>query len=685
MGLSYSKSIRFGAVRFNLSGSGIGVSAGIPGLRVGTGPRGAYITGSLGGFRYRKGLGTSSRSGAAASGAAPSSPTHGNGPSAQPSTSGQLTYVPSAVGHTSYDTADVLGLSDATSDAILQTIREQRSRAAFWPFVAIGTSLALLAFAGAVPSCPPSVLGVLAIACVGATLWTRWRDKIRRLTVLFYDLDPQSVADFDALSQAIRSGSAASEFTAVTSRVDFADVKYHSGASYGVSTKAAKSSTGFPDGIIANVAVPMLYAEKTTFAFFPDRVFLIQGRDIGAVEYTSLRSRCEPITMIRSTSYAPPDATIVGHNWKHPNKDGSPDRRFKDNVQFPKCLFSALSLATDSGLNVRFMSSRERGLETVAGALRRMAGGHVGRTGALPSAPNVPQPSAPGQGAFNAGTPSLTLQTIGVSVLAAGLLFLVARGLAPQPSTASTPNAVAVAPDDAVLASLAAAARAQPSFDCRKARSTSERLICNNPELASLDRALAQHFDAVRDSIPEASKKEFAAEARKAWQTRERSCRSDACLTEWYHQRSTQLDAWDARLAASASASSPQPGESPITQVATGSQLSANPATPTPQASTDAEIFHPTQSFCPSPQSDAQRLICSDLDLGAKQLALDHRYDDDRIRLASKIPSGRFSAFLAESAAAARFRDDQCHDKDCVQGWYRGRNEQLATWEGAAP
>lgn len=38
MGLSFSRSEKFGAVRFNFSGSGIGMSVGIPGLRIGTGP-----------------------------------------------------------------------------------------------------------------------------------------------------------------------------------------------------------------------------------------------------------------------------------------------------------------------------------------------------------------------------------------------------------------------------------------------------------------------------------------------------------------------------------------------------------------------------------------------------------------------------------------------------------------------
>jgi len=47
MGVSFAKSVKFGAVRFNFSGSGIGISVGIPGLRIGTGPRGAYIGGGM--------------------------------------------------------------------------------------------------------------------------------------------------------------------------------------------------------------------------------------------------------------------------------------------------------------------------------------------------------------------------------------------------------------------------------------------------------------------------------------------------------------------------------------------------------------------------------------------------------------------------------------------------------------
>ena len=44
MGLSYRKSISAGPFRFNLSDSGIGVSVGVRGFRVGSGPRGNYVS-----------------------------------------------------------------------------------------------------------------------------------------------------------------------------------------------------------------------------------------------------------------------------------------------------------------------------------------------------------------------------------------------------------------------------------------------------------------------------------------------------------------------------------------------------------------------------------------------------------------------------------------------------------------
>lgn len=56
MGLYLRKSFRAGPIRFNLSKSGLGVSGGIKGARVGVGPKGSYVHAGRNGLYYRKQL-----------------------------------------------------------------------------------------------------------------------------------------------------------------------------------------------------------------------------------------------------------------------------------------------------------------------------------------------------------------------------------------------------------------------------------------------------------------------------------------------------------------------------------------------------------------------------------------------------------------------------------------------------
>src|SRR5438552_19193284 len=57
MGFYLRKSVRAGPFRFNLSKSGVGVSVGVPGFRIGTGPRGNYVHAGRHGVYYRATLG----------------------------------------------------------------------------------------------------------------------------------------------------------------------------------------------------------------------------------------------------------------------------------------------------------------------------------------------------------------------------------------------------------------------------------------------------------------------------------------------------------------------------------------------------------------------------------------------------------------------------------------------------
>jgi hypothetical protein len=57
VGFFFRKSFKLGPLRVNASKSGLGISGGIRGARVGIGPRGPYIAASKEGIYYRKHLG----------------------------------------------------------------------------------------------------------------------------------------------------------------------------------------------------------------------------------------------------------------------------------------------------------------------------------------------------------------------------------------------------------------------------------------------------------------------------------------------------------------------------------------------------------------------------------------------------------------------------------------------------
>ncbi len=68
MGFYIRKALQAGPVRFNLSKSGVGVSVGVKGFRVGSGPSGPYVHAGRGGLYYRQSLSSKSAPKEAAAG-----------------------------------------------------------------------------------------------------------------------------------------------------------------------------------------------------------------------------------------------------------------------------------------------------------------------------------------------------------------------------------------------------------------------------------------------------------------------------------------------------------------------------------------------------------------------------------------------------------------------------------------
>lgn len=368
------KSVSAGPFRFNFSKGGVGVSVGVKGLRIGTGPRGHYIHAGRGGLYYRATLGNAGRS----------------RPTAVPQRQSplpQIAFDNSDVVMIEIDSGDVMHMQDEAFSDLLTEINSKAaqtrmSAALAWAAIVIGV------LAGVATGGPGLFLCILALPgyAIGS-----WFDSYRRTTVLYYDLEGDAeaaynglAAGFDGLSGCaakwhIEAGGAVQSLTAW---------KRNAGASHLVNRKATTLAYKLPAVIKSNLTPPALHVGKQIMFFMPDIVLVQDGSRVGAVNYADLNVRWQDSRFIE-TERVPSDTRVIDHTWAHPNKSGGPDRRFKNNRQIPICLYEAMHFTSNSGVNELVEFSRTGVAAAFVEGCRMLGKLPRGRT-----SPALPTPSA---------------------------------------------------------------------------------------------------------------------------------------------------------------------------------------------------------------------------------------------------------------------------------------------------
>jgi hypothetical protein len=335
------KAIRVGPVRFNLSKSGIGVSAGIKGLRVGSGPRGNYIHMGRGGLYFRKTLPSGRSRSPVDSSAQPLTP-----PARAPRDAEPLHEIASG---------SVLQMTDSSSAELLDEFNQKRKLVRIFPFVATAAVATVLVEQY---NAQPGWL-LLATILVGAALsvFTRIRDEVRKTVVVFYELDDTAEKAFGDLYAAFEILRGCSRAWHIAAEGRVRDVKYHAGANALVDREPIALTVGGIPFLKSNIAIPAVLVGRRLIVFMPDRVLVFDSDAVGAVAYSNLRIEVAASRFIEEKE-VPPDARVVDQTWRYVNKSGGPDRRFKDNNQLPVVLYEQVHLGSDTGLNELVQFSR---------------------------------------------------------------------------------------------------------------------------------------------------------------------------------------------------------------------------------------------------------------------------------------------------------------------------------------
>lgn len=177
------KSIKVGPLRFNLPKSGVGVCAGIRGLRVGSGPRGNYVHMGRHGLYYRATLPT--------------------GPRQSPDDSVRDQRIPPMVdgsdGLTKVESGDVAQMTDSSGAELLGELDRKRKKIRLTPVVGALSAVVVLFVLG---SGSPPWLPAAAVPGVITCVWfAKVRDDLTKTVVLFYELDDDAAKNYERLHE----------------------------------------------------------------------------------------------------------------------------------------------------------------------------------------------------------------------------------------------------------------------------------------------------------------------------------------------------------------------------------------------------------------------------------------------------------------------------------------------------
>ena len=342
MGFYLRRSVRVGPFRFNLSTSGIGVSVGVPGLRVGMGPRGNYVHAGRQGFYYRATL--------------PSSPRRTAQRQIQPAQRFHQTWQEAATlgVEREIESGGVGDMWDETSASLLSELDEKKRRIRVGPVILVASCLALVAAYFKLSAHDQIIFGVAALTF---TLLAYFVDQLRKTTVIMYDFDEHALTSYERLWSAVNSVGVAERLWHIPTTADVLNKKYHAGASE-VITRVPTSVRSRPMPYVrCNIEVASIAVGRQTLYFLPDRLLVFEAESVGAISYASLGVSRSTTRFIESDR-VPGDSNVVGRTWRYVNKRGGPDRRFRDNREIPICEYEEIHFTSRTGLNELLQASQ---------------------------------------------------------------------------------------------------------------------------------------------------------------------------------------------------------------------------------------------------------------------------------------------------------------------------------------
>lgn len=354
MGLYFRPSVSLGnGLRLNFSKSGVGMSGGVRGFRVGVNPRGQrYVQCGADGIYYRKQFGSATNKNHSVR----ASPTFNAG-------------VSSGLGPSRImASGDISRMVDSSAKELLAEIeRKHRKRSYHVWILAISALCLLMGMARANWSI---IIASFACVVVGVPLLLL-NDKRRKTVEIIYHLDPAYELRYRHMIQSFQELGRCQGLWRINSEAAVSEKRRRAGAGRFLDRTSIRLEFKIPPHFQLNVNPVIVPAGSKRLCFLPDTILVFEGSRIGAIGCAQLTIKAD-VTPFMEGGQPQHDARQIGQRWQFANKNGDPDRRFANNRQVPVMQYGILNLQSASGLTVQFYCSQPQAASNVATAVSAM-------------------------------------------------------------------------------------------------------------------------------------------------------------------------------------------------------------------------------------------------------------------------------------------------------------------------
>lgn len=183
----------------------------------------------------------------------------------------------------------------------------------------------------------------------------------KRFVFFDYTIDKETEDYISKRNEAFKCLASSSKLWSITNYQNVAYSRVNAGCYTNIGRKSICFNCKKLPGCIRTNNNEMFYQLKigqTKYLFLPDKIIMLRFLNAAVLSYCDISISLEKVNFVEKES-PPIDALLLYHTWLYVNNDGSPDRRFNNNIQLPVYRYIKILIKSYNGLNLQLMSSNE--------------------------------------------------------------------------------------------------------------------------------------------------------------------------------------------------------------------------------------------------------------------------------------------------------------------------------------